>query len=61
MVEEYLKAANLQEDLDALGFNLVGFGCTTCIGNSGPLQTEISKSINENDLVAVSVLSGNQP
>ncbi len=60
VVEEYLKAANLQEDLDALGFNLVGFGCTTCIGNSGPLQPEISKSINENDLVAVSVLSGNR-
>ncbi|KGJ04126.1 aconitate hydratase [Paracoccus halophilus] len=60
VVEEYLKAANLQEDLDALGFNLVGFGCTTCIGNSGPLQAEISKSINENDLVAVSVLSGNR-
>jgi aconitate hydratase len=60
VVEEYLKAANLQEDLDALGFNLVGFGCTTCIGNSGPLQPEISKSINDNDLVAVSVLSGNR-
>lgn len=60
VVEEYLKAANLQEDLDALGFNLVGFGCTTCIGNSGPLQPEISKAINDNDLVAVSVLSGNR-
>ncbi|MFV0386449.1 aconitate hydratase AcnA, partial [Paracoccus sp. (in: a-proteobacteria)] len=60
VVEEYLKAANLQEDLDALGFNLVGFGCTTCIGNSGPLQTEISKAINDNDLIAVSVLSGNR-
>ncbi|SMO62988.1 aconitate hydratase AcnA [Paracoccus laeviglucosivorans] len=60
VVAEYLEAANLQEDLDALGFNLVGFGCTTCIGNSGPLQPEISKSINENDLVAVSVLSGNR-
>ena len=60
VVEEYLKAANLQEDLDALGFNLVGFGCTTCIGNSGPLAPEISKSINDNDLVAVSVLSGNR-
>ena len=60
VVEAYLKAANLQDDLDALGFNLVGFGCTTCIGNSGPLQTEISKSINDNDLVAVSVLSGNR-
>jgi len=60
VVSEYLNAANLQEDLDALGFNLVGYGCTTCIGNSGPLQPEISKSINENDLVAVSVLSGNR-
>ena len=60
VVEEYLKAAELQDDLDALGFNLVGFGCTTCIGNSGPLAPEISKSINENDLVAVSVLSGNR-
>ncbi|MEZ5750707.1 MAG: aconitate hydratase AcnA [Paracoccaceae bacterium] len=61
VVEEYLKAANLQEDLDALGFNIVGFGCTTCIGNSGPLGTpEISKAINENDLVAAAVLSGNR-
>uniref|UniRef100_UPI00396CB13C aconitate hydratase AcnA n=1 Tax=Paracoccus sp. TaxID=267 RepID=UPI00396CB13C len=60
VVEEYLKAAGLQEDLDALGFNLVGFGCTTCIGNSGPLQPEISQAINDNDLVAVSVLSGNR-
>ncbi|MFN7056224.1 aconitate hydratase AcnA [Hyphomonas sp.] len=60
VVSEYLEAANLQEDLDALGFNLVGYGCTTCIGNSGPLAPEISKSINENDLVAVSVLSGNR-
>jgi len=60
VVSEYLNAANLQDDLDALGFNLVGYGCTTCIGNSGPLQPEISKSINDNDLVAVSVLSGNR-
>ena len=60
VVSEYLNAAGLQEDLDALGFNLVGYGCTTCIGNSGPLQPEISKAINENDLVAVSVLSGNR-
>ncbi|MFT4014398.1 MAG: aconitate hydratase AcnA [Paracoccus sp. (in: a-proteobacteria)] len=60
VVAEYLQAADLQEDLDALGFNLAGFGCTTCIGNSGPLQPEISKSISENDLVAVSVLSGNR-
>ena len=60
VVEEYLKAAGLQEHLDALGFNLVGFGCTTCIGNSGPLEPAISKAINDNDLVAVSVLSGNR-
>jgi aconitate hydratase len=60
VVSAYLEAANLQEDLDAIGFNLVGYGCTTCIGNSGPLQPEISKSINDNDLIAVSVLSGNR-
>ncbi|MBI1416645.1 MAG: aconitate hydratase AcnA [Limimaricola sp.] len=60
VVSEYLEAAGLQEDLDAIGFNLVGYGCTTCIGNSGPLQPEISKSIADNDLVAVSVLSGNR-
>ncbi len=60
VVSEYLEAAGLQEDLDAIGFNLVGYGCTTCIGNSGPLQPEISKSIHDNDLVAVSVLSGNR-
>jgi len=60
VVSEYLEAAGLQEDLDALGFDLVGFGCTTCIGNSGPLDPEISKAINEHDLVAVSVLSGNR-
>ncbi|MCT4682956.1 MAG: aconitate hydratase AcnA, partial [Roseicyclus sp.] len=60
VVAAYLEAANLQEDLDAVGFNLVGYGCTTCIGNSGPLQPEISKAINENDLIATSVLSGNR-
>jgi len=60
VVSEYLNAAGLQDDLDALGFNLVGYGCTTCIGNSGPLQPEISKAIADNDLVAVSVLSGNR-
>ncbi|WP_209425732.1 aconitate hydratase AcnA [Pararhodobacter sp. SW119] len=60
VVTEYLNAADLSEDLDALGFNLVGYGCTTCIGNSGPLQPEISKAVNDNDLVAVSVLSGNR-
>ena len=60
IVEEYFKKADLQKDLDALGFNLVGFGCTTCIGNSGPLPENVSKAINDNDLVAVSVLSGNR-
>ncbi|MDD7971269.1 aconitate hydratase AcnA [Roseinatronobacter alkalisoli] len=60
VVSAYLEAAELQEDLDAIGFNLVGYGCTTCIGNSGPLQEEISKAISENDLIATSVLSGNR-
>ncbi|MEZ5798402.1 MAG: aconitate hydratase AcnA [Paracoccaceae bacterium] len=60
VVSEYLNAAGLQEDLDAVGFNLVGYGCTTCIGNSGPLQPEISKAIAEGDLVATAVLSGNR-
>ncbi|MEL7349246.1 MAG: aconitate hydratase, partial [Pseudomonadota bacterium] len=61
VVTEYLEAAGLQEDLDALGFNLVGYGCTTCIGNSGPLGIpEISKAIHDNDLIAASVLSGNR-
>ncbi len=60
VVSAYLEAAELQDDLDALGFNLVGYGCTTCIGNSGPLQKEISEAIAEGDLVATSVLSGNR-
>ncbi|QYK44913.1 MAG: aconitate hydratase AcnA [Xanthobacteraceae bacterium] len=60
VVGEYLAKSGLQKDLDALGFNLVGFGCTTCIGNSGPLPEEISKTINEKDLVAAAVLSGNR-
>ncbi|MCE6959005.1 aconitate hydratase AcnA [Cereibacter sphaeroides] len=60
VVSEYLEAAGLQEDLDAIGFNLVGYGCTTCIGNSGPLQPEISAAIAEGDLVAAAVLSGNR-
>jgi len=60
VVEEYLASANLQKDLDALGFNLVGFGCTTCIGNSGPLPENISAAINQGDLVAAAVLSGNR-
>ena len=60
VVTDYLNKAKLSEDLDAIGFNLVGYGCTTCIGNSGPLPAPISKAINENDLVAASVLSGNR-
>ncbi len=60
VVSHYLEAAGLQEDLDKIGFNLVGYGCTTCIGNSGPIQTELSEAIAEGDLVAVSVLSGNR-
>ena len=60
VVSEYLEAAGLQEDLDKIGFNLVGYGCTTCIGNSGPLQKEISDAIVAGDLVATSVLSGNR-
>ena len=60
VVSEYLQAAGLQEDLDAVGFNLVGYGCTTCIGNSGPLDPAISAAIASGDLVATSVLSGNR-
>jgi aconitate hydratase len=60
VVTDYLNASGLSEDLDAIGFNLVGYGCTTCIGNSGPLAPEISAAIAENDLVAASVLSGNR-
>ncbi|HSI38997.1 MAG TPA: aconitate hydratase AcnA [Xanthobacteraceae bacterium] len=60
VVEGYLNAADLQKDLDAVGFNLVGFGCTTCIGNSGPLPEDISEAINKNDLVAGAVISGNR-
>ena len=60
VVSAYLEAAGLQEDLDKIGFNLVGYGCTTCIGNSGPLQSEISDAISEGDLIATSVLSGNR-
>ena len=60
IVEEYFKKSGLQTDLDKLGFNLVGFGCTTCIGNSGPLQEAISETISGNNLVAVAVLSGNR-
>ncbi|WP_377506512.1 aconitate hydratase AcnA [Octadecabacter sp. R77987] len=60
VVSAYLEAANLQDDLDAIGFNLVGYGCTTCIGNSGPIQTELSEAINDGDIIATSVLSGNR-
>ena len=60
VVGEYLQKSGLQKDLDKLGFNLVGFGCTTCIGNSGPLPDAISKTINGSDLVAAAVLSGNR-
>jgi aconitate hydratase len=60
VVAEYLANSGLQLDLDKVGFNLVGFGCTTCIGNSGPLAPEISKSVNDNAIVAAAVLSGNR-
>ncbi|NCO02724.1 MAG: aconitate hydratase AcnA [Alphaproteobacteria bacterium] len=60
VVTEYLEKANLQDDLDALGFNLVGYGCTTCIGNSGPLDAPIAKAIEEGDLTVCGVLSGNR-
>ncbi|HWF97124.1 MAG TPA: aconitate hydratase AcnA [Xanthobacteraceae bacterium] len=60
VVAEYLNKSGLQTDLDKLGFNLVAFGCTTCIGNSGPLAPEISKTINDHDLVNAAVLSGNR-
>jgi aconitate hydratase len=60
VVAEYYEKSGLQKSLDALGFNLVGFGCTTCIGNSGPLPEEISEAVNKNDLVAAAVLSGNR-
>ncbi|WP_300768482.1 aconitate hydratase AcnA [uncultured Bifidobacterium sp.] len=60
VVADYLRKAGLQEDLDALGYEVVGFGCTTCIGNSGPLLPEISQAVNENDLTVTAVLSGNR-
>ena len=60
VVTDYLTNSGLQAPLDELGFNLVGYGCTTCIGNSGPLDPSISKTINDNNLVATSVLSGNR-
>jgi aconitate hydratase len=60
VVTDYLEQAGLDEYLDKLGFNLVGYGCTTCIGNSGPLPEAISEAVNDNDLVVCSVLSGNR-
>jgi len=60
VVTEYLEKSGLQADLDALGFGLVGYGCTTCIGNSGPLDAPIADAIEDNKLVAVAVLSGNR-
>jgi len=60
VVSDYLAAAGLQTDLDALGFNLVGYGCTTCIGNSGPLPDPIAEAVDEGDLVVGAVLSGNR-
>jgi len=60
VVTDYLAAGGVQDDLDALGFNLVGYGCTTCIGNSGPLPEPIEKAVNAGDLTVASVLSGNR-
>ncbi|MDY6797619.1 MAG: aconitate hydratase AcnA, partial [Pseudomonadota bacterium] len=60
VVTDYLKVAGLQEDMNKLGFNLVGYGCTTCIGNSGPLPDEVEKAIADGDLTVASVLSGNR-
>ncbi|CAN5371051.1 aconitate hydratase AcnA [soil metagenome] len=60
VVSDYLQKTGLQEYLDRLGFNIVGYGCTTCIGNSGPLHPKIEKAIAEHDLIAASVLSGNR-
>src|SRR6185436_17644482 len=60
VVSAYLQETGLQPYLDQLGFNVVGYGCTTCIGNSGPLDPRIEEVVTENDLVAASVLSGNR-
>ncbi len=60
VVGEYLEQTGLQKDFDALGFNLAGYGCMTCIGNSGPLPEPVSKAINDNDIVAAAVISGNR-
>ncbi|MBX3063207.1 MAG: aconitate hydratase AcnA [Anaerolineae bacterium] len=59
-VSEYLRAAGLQESLNALGFNVVGYGCTTCIGNSGPLPAQVAQAVQESNIVASAVLSGNR-
>src|SRR5699024_2356424 len=60
VVTDYIKRAGLTPYLDTLGFNLVGYGCTTCIGNSGPLIPEVGQAVDENDLTVCSVLSGNR-
>ncbi|MSP79899.1 MAG: aconitate hydratase AcnA [Rhodospirillales bacterium] len=60
VVADYLKASGLQRDLDKLGFNVAGFGCTTCIGNSGPLSAPITKAVDDNDMAVAAVLSGNR-
>ena len=60
MVVEYLDRAGLTPYLDQLGFNLVGFGCTTCIGNSGPLPEDVAQAITDRDLAVAAVLSGNR-
>src|SRR5690606_3524895 len=60
VVSEYLAKTGLQKYLDQLGFNVVGFGCTTCIGNSGPLDRNLEESVLNNNLVVASVLSGNR-
>jgi aconitate hydratase len=60
VVSDYMAASGLQDDLDALGFNVVGYGCTTCIGNSGPLPEPVSKAIETGDLLVAAVLSGNR-
>src|SRR5204863_1917902 len=60
VVSDYLTRTGLQTSLDQLGFNLVGYGCTTCIGNSGPLHAAVEEAVAKNDLVAASVLSGNR-
>ena len=60
VVADYLKASGLQKDLDKLGFNIAGFGCTTCIGNSGPLPAAVAKAVEDNDMAVAAVLSGNR-